>query len=241
MIAEAFIICWNEIETIHLTISHYQKFCDKITIFDNFSDDGTAEKCRELGCEVQYFGIKGVLDDKEYLKVKNHCYKQSKAKWVIVCDSDEILWHPDIKRILEESEGTIFNTIGWDVFSNDMPKNDFLEIQTGFYYENGCKSVIFSPKIDIRFVFGCHVSNPYGLIRKCDETLTLFHYRNIGGYERLSERHKIYRERLSSNNKRWKLGIHYTYPEEQRKKEWYDSYDKAHLYDYKSVGVLPVG
>lgn len=229
MICEAFIIAWNEIETIHLTIKHYQKFCDQITILDNWSDDGTREKAESMGCKVQTFGVRGSLDDKEYLKVKNRIYKRSKAKYVIVCDSDEILYHPNIKEVLENETGTIFNTIGWDVFSKEMPKDDFLEIQTGVYSENYSKKVIFSPRIDINYSLGCHVCTP-SRTRPSNTELTLFHYRNIGGYERLSNRHKQYRERLSQNNKRWGLGCHYSYTEEQRKNDWYERYNERLAY-----------
>ena len=237
MIVEAFILAWNESETIHLTIKHYQKFCDKITIYDHFSDDGTAEIAEQMGCFIKYFGVKGELDDKTYLNVKNTCYKRSTAKWVIVCDADEILWHPNIKEILE-GDCTIFNTIGWDVFSNEMPVDDFLEIQTGQFTPNYCKKIIFNPAIDIRFQYGCHVCVPEGHIKACSEPLTLFHYRNIGGYKRLSDRHETYRERLSKANIRYGLGIHYTYPEEQRKKEWYDKHAQSidfSLYDFKGL------
>jgi len=243
MICEAFIVCWNEIETIHLTIQHYQKFCGQITLLDNFSNDGTREKAEEMGCKIQLFGISGQLDDNEYLKIKNSVYRNSKAKYVIVCDSDEILWHQNIREILEEDTGTIFNTIGWDVFSNDMPKNDFLEIQNGHFQPNYCKKIIFSPKIQINFGYGCHVCSPVGDLRPSDKTLTLFHYRNIGGFKRLSDRHEIYRARMSANNKNRGLGCHYMFPEEQRKKEWYGKFEGSieySLYDNSGTDPFPI-
>ncbi len=242
MLVEAYVMCWNEIETIHLTIQHYQKFCDKITILDNYSDDGTREKAEEMGCSIRLFGKRGQLDDKEYLKIKNEVYKQSKAKFVIVCDSDEILHHPDLRSILESETGNIFNTIGWDIFSNEMPVDDFLEIQTGIFTPNYCKKIIFSPHININYSYGCHVCRPVGRLRVSSEQLTMFHYRNIGGYERLSKRHEIYRTRMSAENRRWGLGCHYMFPEEQRKREWNEKHEQAIAYrffDRKGVDVLP--
>jgi len=242
MICEAFIIAWNESETIHLTINHYQKFCDKVTIYDNFSTDNTRDIAESLGCEVRLFGIEGQLDDKEYLKVKNNCYKGSEAKYVIVCDADEILYHEDIRQILEEDTGNIFNTIGWDIFSEDMPKNDFLEIQTGIFSGNYCKKIIFSPKVDINYHLGCHACSPRGRVRPSNKLLTLFHYRNIGGFKRLSMRHELYRQRLSDNNKRFGLGCHYSFPEEQRKREWYEKFNSRlayRLFDPEGMDILP--
>lgn len=220
MNVEAYIIAFNEAETIHLTIKHYQQFCSRIVIFDNFSTDDTREIALSMGCDVRLFGQKGVLSDKEYLKVKNHCWKQSKADLVIVCDSDEILWHPNIQEALEE-DCTIFTTYGWNVYSHDVPRETFHEITTGYFDGNYSKSVIFKPTLkEIDFRYGCHVATPKGDVRFSKEVLTLFHYRNIGGFERLSKRHELYRQRLSEHNRQIKLGIHYTYPESQRKSEW---------------------
>ena len=99
MICEAFIITWNEEEIINLTLSHYERFCDKITIYDNYSTDNTCSIAESRGHDVVKFGNEGVLDDREYIKIKNHCYKQSEAKWVIVVDCDEILHHPNIYNL----------------------------------------------------------------------------------------------------------------------------------------------
>lgn len=238
MICEAFILAWNESETIHLTIKHYQKFCDQITIMDNWSDDGTREKAEEIGCIVKMFGVKGQLDDEEYLKVKNNIYRSSKAKYVIVCDADEILWKENIRKILEQDTGTIFNTIGWDVFSEEMPIDDFLEIQHGHFQPNYCKKVIFDPRIRINYQLGCHVCKPVGNIRASNERLTLFHYRNIGGYQRLSDRHEIYRGRMSQRNIKRGLGCHYLFPEEQRKEEWIGKYEGSFNYALYSFDGL---
>lgn len=219
-------------DTIHLTIKHYKQFCDKVILYDNFSTDRTREIAKGLGAEVRLFGEKGQLSDKWYLKIKNNCWKESEADWVIVCDADEILYAPMIyDKIYEAKERgeTIFVTYGWNVFSNDMPCETFLEIQTGFFDKNYSKTVIFNPKEikEINFGYGCHESQPRGNVVWSRDTLTLFHYRNIGGSERLVERHRVYRKRLSALNKELKLGVHYNYPDERRRLEWAQQYEKS--------------
>lgn len=237
---EAFIICWNEEETIQLTIDHYKTFCDRITFYDNFSDDDTANIIIKNGCKIVHFGNAGKLEDKEYIKVKNSCWKNSKADWVIVCDCDEIIWHEDIRATLNHEKAlgnTVFDTYGFDIFSEDMPKKSFLEIQTGIYSENYSKTAVFSPKIkSINYVYGCHVADPVGNVRYCTKKLNLFHYRNIGGAKRLIDRHKIYRGRMSEFNKKVGLGIHYTYDDERRVNDWYEQYNRA--VDFDSHRVL---
>lgn len=246
---EAFVIGWNESETIHLTLSHYFKFCDKVTLFDNYSTDGTPDIARSMGAEVKQFGTPGVLSDDDYLTVKNNCWKKSKADWVIVCDSDEILWHEKLDTALYGArlmQSTIFKTIGFDVFSHDMPKASFLEIQTGFRNENYSKSVIFNPKEirDINFKYGCHVSKPVGNVVYEVIPLILLHYRNIGGPQRLVDRHALYRPRMSEKNRRFGLGCHYEYSDEQRIKEWEEKYngsvELSSLGGSLSVAVTPI-
>jgi glycosyltransferase involved in cell wall biosynthesis len=238
MIAEAHIIAWNEGETIALTIKHYQQFCARVVIYDNHSTDNTRQIALDLGCRVKSFGTKGILSDKDYLELKNNCWKGSRADWVIVADADEILWHPKLTDTLDRSTGNIFYTYGWNVFSYDMPKESFLEIQTGFYDANYSKSVVFKPKeiSEINFRYGCHTSSPKGQLRYTTDVLTLFHYRNIGGPGRLVNRHALYRERLSEHNKLLGLGCHYLYSDEQRVKEWNEHYKNC--IEYSHAGIL---
>lgn len=231
MRVEAYIIAFNEIETIHLTINHYKQFCNKITIFDNYSDDGTDEIAKSLGCEVKKFGIKGVLSDQEYLIVKNNCWRNSDADWIIVCDADEILYHPRIYDVLLDSVGkaTLFKTYGWQVFSEKLPSETWLEETNGFHDPNYSKFIIFNPKEikEVNYVLGCHVARFKGNLRYADDTLTLLHYRNVGGPERLVQRHASYRPRMSNYNLKWNLGGHYLYEDERRRKEWQEQYEKS--------------
>jgi len=225
---EAFILAYNEAETIGLTIKHYQQFCERVVIFDNFSTDETRDIALSMGCDVRLFGVKGVLSDKEYLKVKNHCWKQSKADWVIVCDADEILWHPDLTSVLLE-DCTIMTTYGWNVYSEDVPRENWLEITTGVPDCNYSKLVCFNPKAiqEINYVYGCHLANPKGNIQYSNTEYPLFHYKHIGGAKRVADRHALYAQRMSENNKRWKLGYQYLEPREQTIKYFNENLSKA--------------
>lgn len=208
MVIEAYILAWNESETIHLTIKHYKQFCSRIIIYDNFSTDNTREIAEALGCEVRLFGIEGVLDDKEYLKVKNFCWKGSDADWVIVCDADEILMPPPYWS----KEITIFETFGWSIFSNDVPRETWAEVTNGIPDSNYSKYVCFNPKAikEINYVYGCHEAKPEGDIKTYSAIrLALFHYKHIGGAVRVANRHALYAQRMSAFNRKWKLGYQY--------------------------------
>lgn len=228
---EVYVITFNEAETIRLFIKHYQRLGATIKVFDNFSDDGTPYICESLGCQVETFGIKGELNDAQYRKIKNYKWKGSKADWVIVCDADEIL---DIssETLEQEKTATIFRTHGFNIYSHDMPKDDYFEILTGVPDESYSKLVIFNPNriSDMMYEYGCHQANPYGTVVYSKVDPTLFHYRAIGGPERMVKRHALYRSRMGELNKRMGLGIHYTYSDERRIQEWHEFYVKSVTY-----------
>lgn len=234
---EAHIIAWNEAETIAFTIKHYQKFCARVIIHDNHSTDDTKSIALEMGCIVKPFGKEGELSDQAYRYLKNNCWKNTFAQWVIVVDADEILHinEHQLKRA-DESGKTIFKTTGWNVFSHDIPVNDWSEITYGHFDGNYSKSVMFRPKAitEINYHIGCHVASPKGIVRYTDDVLTLFHYRNVGGPERLVKRHNEYRPRMSKENMERNWGIHYLYTDEERISEWESKYQK-------SKPFLPVG
>lgn len=213
MFVEAYILAFNEAETIHLTVRHYKQFCDRIVIYDNFSTDNTREICEGLGCEIRPFGIAGVLDDKEYLKVKNHAWKGSKADWVIVCDADEIFIPPSVWN----TDVTIYKTFGWNVFSNNVPRENWSEITTGIHDPKYSKLVCFNPNqiTDINYVYGCHEANPKGNVSYSNGVFPLLHYKHIGGANRVADRHALYAGRLSDFNKRWKCGYQYSEPRDK--------------------------
>ena len=72
---EAYILTWNESDIIGLVIKHYQKFCDKVIILDNYSSDNTCQIAESMGCEVRKFGTQ-FFDDAENMKVKNNCWNR---------------------------------------------------------------------------------------------------------------------------------------------------------------------
>lgn len=224
MSIEAYIVTWNREDIIHLTINHYKQFCSKVVIYDNFSDDRTRDIAEEMGCEVRLFGKAGELNDKHYLEIKNNCWKGSSADYVIVCDDDEILVGE-----FESAKESIIRTQGYEMFSTMVPRETWLEVNTGTENHNYSKWIAFDPKRirEINYVYGCHVANPIGDISLTEEKMMLLHYRSIGGPERLIDRQRLYIDRLSQVNKNFGLGHHYLQSEDQKRREWYDSFKNS--------------
>lgn len=231
----AFLLCWNEKDIMPFVIRYYQKFCDEITIYDNHSTDGSAELARSLGCEVIPFGTK-FFDDSENMKVKNNCWKGSDADWVVVADFDEILSPPDLHNgeafrylLTIWHHTTIFKTIGWQIMSNEMPKDDLLEITNGYRFDNYSKNIIFNPKEiqEINYNPGSHRCNPIGNVVWSEDSLYVLHYKHIGGVERTIKRYKEYQKRMSPYNRKHGHGRHYSQNERLLRREWAERMAKS--------------
>jgi|SRR6188768_2635945 len=227
----AFLLMYNELDMVRLVVKHYQKFCDKITIYDNHSTDGSAELARSLGCEVIPFGTK-FFDDSENMRVKNTCWVGSEADFVLIADFDEVLFLPpiiDVSRIGTFLWGeslikgvTIFKTIGWQIMSNEMPNDDLLEITNGYEFSNYAKAIIFNPKEikEMNYNPGAHRCNPIGNVVWSNESLYVLHYKHIGGVQRTIKRYKEYQKRMSPYNRKHGHGRHYGQNERLLKREW---------------------
>lgn len=247
MTIEAHIICWNEERLLPYTIAHYKKFCNRIVVYDNYSSDCSPEIARANGCHVVEFGIKGKLDDTEYLKIKNNCWKGSQADYVIVCDADELLWHfaGEYKEMFEDARAagfTFFKTRGWNVYSHEELKGDITNIRRGVYADGYSKSIIFDPKAfyEIRYNPGAHVCNPIpkGSMKSGDLGLFVLHYRNFCHFADLMKRHKDYAKRLSYMNRIKGWGAHYLWSEGKKRREYDDNFDRSSVLDNDVIAKL---
>lgn len=203
-------------------------------MYDNYSTDNSVELANSLGIEVRFFGNPGELHDAEYIKVKDNCWKEARghADFVIVCDADEFLFHPQLIEKLEnyKKRGVTLPRIkGFDMISEDLPIDDIFEIKTGFRSSKFNKPIIFNPNLieEINYNYGSHNHKPRGMIKRSWGSLGLYHYRMIGGYSRLQERHNQYVERLSDFNRRTNFGKEYLEDDEEKREKWIANFRKA--------------
>lgn len=198
---------------------HYGQFCNKIVMYDNYSSDNSENLARSLGFEVRKFGRHGQLNDQHYLHVKNQCWKEDRNKnvdYVIVCDADEFVTGPS-KYI-----GPVPKVKGFNMISDDLPEKDIFEINTGYIDENYSKQAIFNPDFveEINFAHGCHKNHIKTKGPHESGPLELYHFRQIGGVQRLIDRHLEYRKRLSEFNKMHRMGYHYMHSDDARRHEF---------------------
>ena len=202
---DVFAICYNEEAMLPYFIEHYQAMGANITIFDNMSTDKSKEIILEAGCTYKTFDSNKQIRDDLYLNIKNNCWKNSKADWVIVCDIDELLEIP-----FSTKPYSMINTKGYDMVG--LPGT-----RSGVFNRKYSKHIMFRPNMitEINYRPGCHTSAPQGRIKGSKEQANLLHYKYTSE-ETVFERHKLYQERLSPENKANGWGIEYQNVEREK-------------------------
>lgn len=222
MSVDCFIVAWNESKMIRHTLNHYRQFCTSITVYDNCSSDGMADIIRQEYPDVKIipFRTNNKIDEREYLRIKNHCWKKSDADWVIVCDADELLYAPYMSialSTLKEFNCTLPVVRGYNMVSETFPEKYFPQhitdqVTQGMPAKPFNKQIIFSPRhiLDINYSPGCHRCHPRGIMLKQvpEPELKLLHYKYLG-LDYVKEKHDRYAQRLSHYNKKHNYGMEY--------------------------------
>ena len=222
MIIHAHIIAFNEEKILPFILDYYSRICEKIYIYDNMSTDSSDEiykkyeKVIVIKCNSD-----NTFNDFINKEIKSNCYKEYSrdADWVIVCDCDEILYHPNLINMLKH-----YQRIGVDVpeiDGRDMVSETFPEydgrliteiVQTGSEtYNIMCKNIVFNPKKDMSFGFGAHWNNCPDCVRSQERELKLLHYKFLGK-DYVKDIYAKRLERLSRFNIENGFGIHYNNP-----------------------------
>jgi hypothetical protein len=97
-------------------------------VFDDNSDDGTQEIVKACPKAVlEKYPFSGGLDDREFIQHAQDTYRKARghADWVIWCDSDELLYHPQLLPTLEKllKDGVdVPLTRGFQMISETFPQ-----------------------------------------------------------------------------------------------------------------------
>lgn len=213
-------VCWNEEKILPYFLEHYSRFADRIVVYDNMSTDRSAEIVRaHPAAELRLFDTGDRFDDKANLHIKNTAYRESAgiADFVIAVDTDELVYHPDIKALLaayREEGVTLPKMTGFEMISLSFPRRPgsiIGQIRLGRenpFYNKRC---IFSPELEMNFLPGCHVCTPEGVVRESRAAdLKLLHFHYVGLLKTVV-RHKVCKKRLSRFNIDTKAGYQYTW------------------------------
>lgn len=216
---DVYAVSWNEEVLMPHFLEHYS-FANNITIFDNESTDQTRNiAAKDPRVKIITFHTGGQIDDQHYLKIKNEAWKESrgKADYVIVCDMDEFLYHPELieyLKLAKERGITIFRPRGFNAVTDTTPRaTDNLAnlCRYGVRATQMDKCVIFDPDAieEINYSPGAHDYTPQGRVEvESPFDLKLLHMKYLGP-EYMVQRYKQYSQRLSALNKEHGWGNHY--------------------------------
>jgi hypothetical protein len=211
----AYILCWNEELMLPYTLDHYSRFCSRITLLDNMSDDSSLDiaKCYP-NVIVKQWDSGGQFHDGLHARLKSSVYKNSRNKcdWVLVCDCDEFLFGWEHLNDYRTEGLQTPQVIGFQMVSRFFPTYDGRPIhevvKRGYRDTVFDKQVLFDPGIDIEFGFGAHKASVAPQNPTSAPPLRLLHYKFLGPtYMRYKNQRSF--ARLSGFNKARGLGFHY--------------------------------
>ncbi|QMV40797.1 glycosyltransferase family 2 protein [Cohnella cholangitidis] len=231
MIVHVYALCWNEEKMLPYFFRHYDNIADRYYIFDNGSTDNSLSILRaHPKVIVDKFTIQGNSFVKSAQKTYDHFWKQSRgiADWVIVCNLDEHLYHPNLRKYLQHcsSHGiTMIVPEGYEMVSNRFPKADkrlCKRITYGVRKKRFDKPQIFNPREieEINFAAGRHTASPAGnVVMPSTRKVLLLHYKYIG-LKYLSSRYEEQKTRLRKTDIANRWGSEYLWEESKKAREF---------------------
>jgi Glycosyl transferase family 2 len=176
-------------------LAHYAPIVDRIFIHD----DGSTDRSRVLleahpKVTFEEIEIPSTNDKRhsgELVSYYDQIWKRSRgiADWVIICNIDELFYHPKPRDYLENcaAEGiTVIPSEGWDMlrWRFPLPGTDLAsEVRRGVRKQRMDKLFAFSPDaiLETRFQPGRHRALPRGRIEYPPRVdVRLLHYRYLG-------------------------------------------------------------
>jgi glycosyltransferase involved in cell wall biosynthesis len=216
---DVFVVTYNEEKILPYFLRHYQQFAT-VHIWDNHSTDNTLKIAREAGVEVTAFETNDEYDELSLSEVRSRNWKESTADWVIVCDCDEFIYHPDIVEQLKKIDATLIIPIGYNMYSDNFPTTNgqiYEEVNMGILDYRYSKPIIFKP-IDIKemnFRAGAHFADPIGnVVINTTSDIKLLHMKFLSK-EYVIGRYMTYEKRKSDRTKYHNFGDEYAWPVKQ--------------------------
>jgi glycosyltransferase involved in cell wall biosynthesis len=219
-------VCKDEERIMPFFIKYYEPWVDEILIIDDHSTDRSVEIALDLGkgkTKIQRWSANAAqyMDDVVLREIRNTAWKDGAENfdWMIVCDNDEFLYHPNIYDILLEFRNkrvTYPTVVGYDMASLNFPDYNFPivdQIKTGIKSTDYTKNVIFNPKkiLDMGWTVGNHFATPVGEVipqKYGEDVLKLLHYSRLS-YSYHINKAKMRYSRQSENNIQNGMSNHY--------------------------------
>lgn len=227
-VVHLYAVCWNEAWIVPYFMDYYSDFVDEFTIYENMSSDSTvALLSQHRNVTVIPYDTGNTFDDAVNMEIKNSAWKRSRgrADFVIVCDMDEFVYHPEMRSLLhhlKQGRFTLVKPHGYNMVSRTLPDFDGCQKITRLIRQgvdagkNYSKTILFSPALDdIHFSPGSHKSSPVGRIKTFEsDHVKLLHYKFVDR-DLVLAKTREYRIRLSETNRKQGWGKHYLKTDEE--------------------------
>ena len=230
-------VCFNEELMLPHFLNHYSAIANKIVIYDNQStDSSTSLALTYPNVEIRSFDTNGIFSEPALMSIRESCWKNDNADYVIVCDVDEFLVADDgdLQTFLaSRAEYSVFQPLGFEMVTERFPK-DYArpiidQVQSGVYSRGYSKMVLFDPRriAAMNFSPGSHYADPMGqkvnvyradrrMGKSAGYDLKLLHYKNLG-FEYRESRHRLLASRLQTDAARTRgFGFHYALEKEEQ-------------------------
>lgn len=146
--------CRNECAMAGFFARHYSVFADRITIFDDSSDDGT-QAILALYPKITVIPLKmDALDEHALLELAHstiHAHSNL-ADWCIWPDMDEFLHAENIRERLARHQQVghqVIRAVGFNMMSRELPEDDGVSQLTAVY-RTGVRAPVYSKPIIVR-------------------------------------------------------------------------------------------
>lgn len=192
MIVHIYSLCWNEERLLPYYFRHYDAIADRYFIFDDASTDASLDiLAKHPKVEIDRFYKQPESFVASAHVFNNNIWKRSrnKADWVIICNMDEQLYHPDLLNYLKQCRDagvTVIPAAGYQMISDSFPNSDGRLcdlITVGMPYKKMSKFCIFNPNAieEINYKHGRHYANPIGRVAYPQRRdLKLLHFKYLG-------------------------------------------------------------
>ena len=176
MKVEIFVPAYNGMHILPMFLDHYQERFPgcRINIYNDNSTDETGDYCRSRGCNV----VDYVSDEPKTISVthlRNNCWKESEAEWIIVVDQDELI-NISLADLDAIENFDVIKFKGYNMVVQEG-QNGPREFTHGKLHPWYCKSLMFRKSVgEINYTLGAHTVKPEGDVRINRYHFTMFHY-----------------------------------------------------------------
>jgi len=179
---EVYAVCYNEERLLPYFLRHYSQFAD-VCVYDNYSTDKSAQIIQSAGAKVIEFDSDGEFREDILVDIRNNCWKDSKADWVIIVDIDEFVYHKNLPQALENISGTVIMPRMFNMYSDVFPLTEgqiYEEVVMGT--DTTSKMNLFRP-LEIKamnYDAGCHNAKPEGnFVLNINSDIIALHFRYL--------------------------------------------------------------